>query len=161
MEKKFKNSLESQLLIDNIGLVVAQARNFKPGRVTDIDDYKQAGAIALLKAIRNYDPTKGKLGTFAWKAISREIVREATKFQETVTLTEDIYQEEKESIFDFIPNLSEDDFEILWLRICGHSLEEIGNKIGESKQNINHKLKKIISIIKECNEKAQKNIDGK
>lgn len=157
------NSLESQLLIENIGFIVARAKMFKPNSVTDIDDYKQAGYLALLKAIRKYDPSMDcKLTTFAWKAVYHEMIKEASKFSNIEQHIDfDCPQLEKEDFWEYVPNLSKTDSNILWMRLSGHSLQEIGDIFGESKQSIGMKLQKIIDNIKECNEKAKENISSR
>lgn len=154
------NSLESQLLIDNIGFIVARAKMFKPNSVTDIDDYKQAGYLALLKAIRKYDPSMDcKLTTFAWKSVYHEMIKEASKFNHIEQHIDFDYAEpEKEDFWEYVPNLSATDSNILWMRISGNSLQEIGDFYKETKQSISIKLQNIIEHIKECNEKAKENI---
>lgn len=158
-----KKNLESQLLADNIGLVVAQAKKFKPTNVTDLDDYKQAGYLGLLKAIRKYNPNIGtKLITFAWNAIYREIAREAGKFNEKQEkLIEEPAEYKNDKIWEYVPKLSDNDFFILWMRVCGYTIQEIADSIKESKQSICIKLQKIINKIKECNEQAEKNISSR
>lgn len=155
-EKRIDSSLESQLLIDNIGLIVAQARKFKETSVTDIDDYKQAGALALLRAIRRYDPKMGaSLATFSWKSIYREIYREANRYRQHSSLITDVGYDSNESFSDYLPDLTEEQSQILWLRLCGYSLEEIGKQFSQTKQTINNKITVITSIIRHCNEKTK------
>lgn len=156
------NSLESQLLAENIGLVVAQAKKFKPNSITDIDDYKQAGYIALLKSIRNYNPETGtKLLTFAWKSVYREIAKEASKFSNKESALDFEPTIETDNFFDYIPDLNENESKILWMRLCSYTLQEIADSLSESKQSISAKLQKILKKIKDCNAKAEKDINSR
>lgn len=60
---------------ENLGLVHACARRFT-GKGTDYEDIVSAGCIGLIKAIDNFDETKGvKLSTYAVPAILGEIKR--------------------------------------------------------------------------------------
>jgi RNA polymerase sigma factor (sigma-70 family) len=148
-----KQREESRLVSENIGLVVAQALKFKPTRVTDIDDYIQAGSIGLIKAIRKYNPEKGALSSFAWPSIWREIVHEVNKFKDnTTSLSFDPYIEYVDSISDSVPELSEQQLEIFQLRVEGHTLKEIGDKFDKTKEWVRQQLKSIIEEIKKANE---------
>lgn len=129
---------EELLVRKNIGLVVSQAVRFKPTRVTDHEDYQQAGAIGLLRAIRNYDKSKGKLSTFAWSAIRNEIVREFRRFQdETVDLDEnfDVCEVEHENFDECLPaTLSNDELALVLMRAFGFKNREISVELGYSKE---------------------------
>ena len=60
---------------ENLGLVHACARRFT-GKGTDYEDIVSAGCIGLIKAIDNFEETKGvKLSTYAVPAILGEIKR--------------------------------------------------------------------------------------
>ncbi len=68
-----KENLE-EIFLENINLV-----KYVLKRVTydnDYDDLYQAGCIGLLKAINNYDQTKAKFSTYAYKYIINEIKSE-------------------------------------------------------------------------------------
>lgn len=77
---------EEQELLTNIRIVGAQANHFVPNSVCDRDDYVQQGCIALLKAIRKRDPTKGKLTTYSYPIIYRDIKKkQSEKFKTNYT----------------------------------------------------------------------------
>ncbi len=161
-ENKTTNSQsEQQLILQNMGSIVAQARRFKPNAVTDIDDYRQEGAIALLKAIRKYNPEKGKLNTYAWPAMFRAICRHSQKFgkktadgqQQTVSLEFDPIQEvDPNLIKDLLPELQEDELDLLALRLAGYTLEEIGQMYGKHKQSIRIQLERICKRVQKAND---------
>jgi RNA polymerase sigma factor (sigma-70 family) len=144
---------EARLVQENIGLVISQAKKFKPTRVTDVDDYIQAGSIGLLKAIRKYDPLTHKdtkLSSFAWIAILREIVHEANKFKETTqTLEFEVPVSAIEEFKDNLPNLSEHELEIIMLRAEGYTLKEIGAKFNKTKEWARQQLKAIIQKVRD------------
>ena len=69
-----KDSRE-QMIKDNIGLVHSIAKRFK-GRGEDYDDLYQAGCVGLIKAVDNFDASKGFLfSTYAVPVIMGEIRR--------------------------------------------------------------------------------------
>ncbi|MCI1955520.1 MAG: sigma-70 family RNA polymerase sigma factor [Oscillospiraceae bacterium] len=64
-----------QAVRDNIGLVHACARHFK-GRGIEYDDLFQAGCLGLVKAVGNYDESRGvRFSTYAVPVILGEIKR--------------------------------------------------------------------------------------
>lgn len=149
--------LEARLVRENIGLVIAQALKFKPTRVTDIDDYIQAGSIGLLKAIRKYEPEKGKLSSFAWPSIWREIVHEANRFKDNgnQSLEFDIAVEAVSHLSDWLPDLTEDQLRIFTLRAEGHTLKEIGEEFGKTKEWARQQLNVIITKIRDLNDEEE------
>lgn len=165
-DKKETTRSEQQLILDNLGAIVAQAKCFKPNSVTDMDDFKQEGAIALLKAIRKHDPAKGKLTTYAWPAIFRAIHRSSKKFTRRnasgqpseIPLEFDPLESEEnqarkiKDLIEFLPELSKEEFEIIMLRVSGYTLEEIGSMYGKHKQSIRIQLEKISKKIRQAND---------
>lgn len=65
----------NKMIEDNIGLVHSIAKRFK-GRGEDYDDLYQAGCVGLIKAVDNFDESKGFLfSTYAVPVIMGEIRR--------------------------------------------------------------------------------------
>ena len=65
----------NEMIEDNIGLVHSIAKRFK-GRGEDYDDLYQAGCVGLIKAVDNFDESKGFLfSTYAVPVIMGEIRR--------------------------------------------------------------------------------------
>ena len=68
-------SSRDKMIEDNIGLVHSIAKRFK-GRGEDYDDLYQAGCVGLIKAVDNFDESKGFLfSTYAVPVIMGEIRR--------------------------------------------------------------------------------------
>ena len=68
-------SRRNKMIEDNIGLVHSIAKRFK-GRGEDYDDLYQAGCVGLIKAVDNFDESKGFLfSTYAVPVIMGEIRR--------------------------------------------------------------------------------------
>ena len=62
-------------ITENIGLVHSVANKFR-GRGADYDDLFQAGCVGLIKAVDNFDETKGfAFSTYAVPVIMGEIKR--------------------------------------------------------------------------------------
>lgn len=69
------NNERDKIVNDNLGLVHSCAKRFK-GRGIEYDDLFQAGCIGLVKAIDNFDSSRGlKLSTYAVPVILGEIKR--------------------------------------------------------------------------------------
>lgn len=67
--------LRNKMIEDNIGLVHSIAKRFT-GRGVDYEDLFQTGCIGLIKAVDNYDESKGfKFSTYAVPVIMGEIRR--------------------------------------------------------------------------------------
>ncbi|WP_454969138.1 sigma-70 family RNA polymerase sigma factor [Eubacterium sp.] len=67
--------IRNKMIEDNIGLVHSIAKRFK-GRGEDYDDLYQAGCVGLIKAVDNFDESKGFLfSTYAVPVIMGEIRR--------------------------------------------------------------------------------------
>lgn len=161
---------EERLTQDNLGLVISQACRFNPNNVTDLEDYIQAGSIGLLKAIRSYDPEKGKWSTYAGVCIAREIAKEARKFlftykgqQERRVISidiegmpepEDVDSGLETEIKEMMPgNLTSTELDVLKYRMQGYTLQDIGNMMGDyskqwSKNILEQAFKKIRASIK-------------
>ncbi len=70
-----KSLLEGQLVESNMGFVRSQARKFMSRSAVKLerDDLDQAGAIGLVRALRNYDPQRSRFSTYAGWFILREM----------------------------------------------------------------------------------------
>ena len=65
----------AQMIEENIGLVHSVAKRFK-GRGVDYEDLFQSGCIGLIKAVDNFDESKGfQFSTYAVPVIMGEIKR--------------------------------------------------------------------------------------
>lgn len=149
-------NLEHELLQEHMYLVVSHALNYFKTPITDIDDYKQIGYIALLKAAKSYNPDKGvKFGTYAWKAIKNAIQKEITKFypkHKQVQLSENIAYNSIESIWELMPaSLTAEEQIVIKYRLQNMSLREIADIMGYSKDWINRILNGAILKIKKAN----------
>ena len=153
MVKQVKD--ESKLVLDNLGLVLVHVKNFKPNRVTDFDDYKQVGMLALLKAIRAYKSSKGKLSSFAWPAIFREISKEARKFRDhNPNVMIDVPEETPPSkIEEYLPDLTEEQMTIIMMRSFGYTLNEIGEHLDKTREWVRQQISKMAKRIQEANDK--------
>ena len=69
-------SATSAIVEANFGLVLSYCRRFTSrSSVADSDDYKAAGSLGLMEAVRTYDPSKGKFSSWAYKPIQRAVLR--------------------------------------------------------------------------------------
>ena len=64
-----------EMIVNNLGLVHSIANRFR-GRGADYEDLYQAGCVGLIKAVDNFDKTKGfAFSTYAVPVIMGEIKR--------------------------------------------------------------------------------------
>lgn len=87
-----------QVLIErNLRLVVHIVKKYQSGE-DDTEDYISIGCIGLIKAIKTFDDSKGKLVTYACRCIENELLmhlRGRKKFSREVSLFEPIGQDKE------------------------------------------------------------------
>lgn len=167
---------ESELLDENMGLVVHIVKRFNPPNETEQEEYTQVGMIGLMKSIRKHDPTISKLSTFAWRSITNEILhyikskkkhKHVQNFahasedrhverQHSINYLQSDYKEHNngEDIESLLPqSLSEAERNIISLKLDGHSMKEIISLLPNLKECQVQKLfKTAIQKIKKANE---------
>lgn len=147
---------EQKALLDNMGLVVKQAIKFHPTRLSSTEDYIQVGMIGLLKAIRTFNAAKNvKLSSYAWRVIYHEIVKEYQRARnfggERVKHEELFLENSDDTVFNYIPEMSDEEKNLLYLRVSGYSLKEIAEHSHKPIHQINANLNKIYRKIRESN----------
>lgn len=116
---------EAEAVVRNIGLVCSVAIRYARveeewGRPVDLEDIEQEGAIGMLRAIREYDPSRGVevstvLTHFARNAIVRHLYGRFTR--PTASLDAPIRRNPGSSLGDMIPcPASQADAEIVEIR---------------------------------------------
>lgn len=127
---------ENELVQRHLGLVVTIAKKFRPTNDYEHSEYIQEGSIALLRAIRKFDPSRNvQLSTFAWKYIHKAILKyilKQNKNKQVAQLLTDLPNTHTVStIQEILPkNLTEKERTIIEMRLEGYTFEEIGKKIG-------------------------------
>ena len=127
---------ENELVQRHLGLVVTIAKKFRPSNDYEHSEYIQEGSIALLRAIRKFDPERNvQLSTFAWKYIHKAILKyilKQNKNKQTAQLSEDLPNRHAISaIKEILPkNLTNKERIIIEMRLDNYTFEEIGKKIG-------------------------------
>ncbi len=148
---------ETRLMHENMGLVVSLAKKFYPKTEEEFEDFKQIGAIGLLKAIRTQKDEKACLSTWAYQRIRWEIIRHinAIKCPDSASLS-DIAEPilpTKEQCSELLPsNLSEDELQVFFLRRASYNLREISEIMGISSGSVARLMKQAVQKIKEVNE---------
>ena len=153
MDEK-NNELENLLVHKHYGLVVSQALLFCGRKNNLLEDCIQVGLIGLLKAIRNYDSEKSKFSTFATVCIRNEILKfmkKQSRQNRRITLRETPKKEIL--LWEFQPdNLTEDELDILDMKLQNHTYKEISEAMCCNKNEIKQKVKKILKKIREANQ---------
>ena len=66
----------------NYGLVRQYVRRFTSNTSqANSEDFESAGILGLVKAIDSYDPEQGKFASWAWKQITREVLKAVHSFE--------------------------------------------------------------------------------
>lgn len=74
------DTLTHEIVLLNYGLVVQYVKKFsKSASHADAQDFESAGQVGLLRAIETFQPELGKFGSWAYKPIQREVLREVHK----------------------------------------------------------------------------------
>jgi RNA polymerase sporulation-specific sigma factor len=103
------------------------------------EDCLQIGRIAVWKAIKNFLPEKKvKFTTFAYICIRNDIlafINSERRHRSKQTVVPEIEEtiETPEEIWEFLPNLSEEENDILLMKIQGYTFQEIAKSTGISK----------------------------
>lgn len=149
---------ENQLVTNNLGLVIRIAKAFNPRDYNEMQEYIQEGSIALLKAIRKYDPSRGyQLSTLAWKYITKAILRYKTKQKKHHSVQELFYAEksyvEETDVWQYYPiSLEPRELQILHMRDKGYTFQDIGKELGYTRGWINRIYKTTINKIRCAND---------
>ena len=127
---------EETLIQKHMGLVITIAKKFRPNSDYEHAEYIQEGSIALLRAIRKFDPTRNvQLSTFAWKYIHKAILKyilKQNKNKQVAQLSTDLPNKNTVSTIQEIlhKNLTDKERTIIEMRLNNYTFEEIGKKIG-------------------------------
>lgn len=125
---------EEQELLKNIKIVGAQANHFAPNNVCDRNDYMQTGCIALLRAMRKRDPTKGKLTTYSWRMIYRDIKKkQSEKFKANYTKPEikrNDFSLPTFHLWEIIPDgMTDQEMKVIELKLDNFNVRQIAKKM--------------------------------
>lgn len=158
MVNEVRHEIETGLILENMGLVISIAKQFKPKSKSEFDDYVQAGSIGLLKAIRKFDAEKASLSTWAYKHIKWEIIRqiEAANKSNALSLEQitDNHSIEPEinELLEAIPDyLDNDERQLLILKKAGYSVKDITEMLSMNTYTIGKILKSAVDKIRIAN----------
>lgn len=149
-----KEELET-IIEQNYGLIVSQALSFNPKTKDQLDDYIQLGSLAMIRAVKNFDASKGvQFSTFACHCIANSIknyIKKNSKNTEQELL--DVRYNVPENFNDLIPdNLSDVEEEIISLKLSNYSIKEIAEKLNYPVVKVRNILHKIYEKIRNANE---------
>lgn len=154
---KFFDKNESEIIEEYSPLVVYQALKFRPNKLTNFDDYMQAGYIGLLRAIRKFDPSRNtKFSTFSMICIRRQILKEYNKLRLQPSSFEDQADDNiRDPFWEVEPDyLNDIEKKILSLRLKGYTYEQMGERLGFTKSWASELLSSAITKIREANAKT-------
>lgn len=115
------------------------------------EDLIQEGSLALLLAISSFDNNKGKFITYAITCIKNSLINYITRFEQNNVPINDIFYVEKEKIEHYLPTLSDEELELINLRLQKYSYKEIAKQYNKPIHQIKYKIYKIYKNIKNKN----------
>ncbi|CCJ33049.1 sigma-70 family RNA polymerase sigma factor [Caloramator australicus] len=167
---KGNTNVKEQLIINNLNLVKCAAKryfviyNVRDYKDIDYYDLVQAGSIGLMKAIDKFNPSLGwKFSSYAYKVISTEIRRVLDRHEDTLSLDENIGDDDDDTTLmdviedksiNFVEELELKELKKLW-DILAQKLNEKEIKFLKLKHINNLTEKQICRILEIPEEKAR------
>lgn len=147
-----KSQDELELLFDKYNnLIVAQALFFI--KSFEFDDLLQIARLGAIKAFQSYKEELGPMIPYLKSCVIKEILKSLkleNRYHKISDKTEHNI-ETKESISDYIPDLSDEDKEILRLKLAGYSRSDISKSMNLSISILNIRIHKLYTKIRESN----------
>ncbi len=158
-------SLNYEMIHQVVKNVVLDIVKKNPNYSSMTSDLIQEGMIKAIEVIDKFNPSKGaKIETFISRCVKNEIINkiknESTKSKILELISDSEIVDKKHSNIDlsilevqitnFIENntlFSEEDKEIITLRMMGCKYEEIAKKIGKNKKYVDNSIQRIKKII--------------
>lgn len=143
----------------HIGLVVNQVKKIhQRNRDSDFDELVQVGMIALWRILKNnnYKDNLGAFSTYASKVIYRAVIKhikkDASKNIPCTQIADRPIDGQLFFLWEYIPlDMTLQDIAILTMRYEGYTLQEIGDKLGFSREGVGKKLNKIYKRLRDAN----------
>jgi RNA polymerase sigma factor (sigma-70 family) len=152
MKSHSKSSQELEILFDQYNnLIVSQALFFIHS--IELDELLQIARLGAIKSFQSYNAELGPLIPYLKVCIRNEILdvlKSETRYN-NLKLTK-IDKTPKESIFDYIPELTPDEELILKYKLLGLTRNEIVEKMDISLPILNIRIHKLYNKIRESNE---------
>ena len=151
----------SDLLEENMGLVISIVNRFNPKNTTERDDFIQAGRIGLWKAIDKFCENRGtKFSPYAWNPIRWEIMKEIRSSMKHKHFPLNLDDDEimgtygaEESFWELIPSsITAEEREVIKLRLEGHNFKEISLNLDCSRAVVKKIFNSAIKKIRDTNE---------
>lgn len=168
---------DSQMFEKNLGLLKSIVSKFVKHQIEDSDLYS-IGCMALLKAIRTFDPSKSSFSTWATRIIRNSIITQLRKNKKDQVIVfssieekekdEKLIDQQKEEVpFKLIKDLikidnsdskteAENKKILIDHYLEGKSLSEIGKQFGITKERVRQRAKEGIAKIRIKNKKILK-----
>lgn len=152
--------IDNKLVEENIPLVKHIARKFPRTPVLDREDYVNAGILGLMKCLKTYDSTKGKISTYAYNPILWEMIRLYEKHtkhkQERLTpeIKKELVIEDEINIDEYLPStLTKQEEKVIKLWLNNIKISDIAKTIKKSESSVFRILKKSKEKISDSTEK--------
>lgn len=156
MEKSYSESMnlqatktENDIIKENSGMAGDMAKRFyKSGAFYSYEDLFQVACISILKAWRKYDPSRGCLSTLMHHCIFNDLVKFVKKNKTLVYKEEKLEYIEKDKVYEYFPDLTDDYNQIITMIYEGYKPIEIRNKLNLTKSQYKTILSKIRKMVK-------------
>lgn len=156
LSKQVSQKELDKLVDQNYGLLVDLAIRFHPRSKHDLEDYIQIGSIGMIKGIRTFDPKKGKMNTYLGACIKNEILNYLRSQKRNKVISDSGYRSvyfDEDKLWEILPdNISQQDKEIIYLKLNGNTRKEIAKKIGKTENQVRYIIQKFLMKIRKANE---------
>lgn len=125
----------------------------------DFEDLFQECCLICMKIEKKHNPDKGKFSTFLYTSIRNYLITRIAKVDKTkegrVNLNEKILdREQKESVWEMLPELNELETSIIDMKLSGMSNREIMEHYGFTNTTYYRLYNEIITKIRHANENS-------
>lgn len=110
----------------------------------------------MIKGIRTFDPKKGQMNTYLGTCIKNEILNYLRSQKKNKIILDSSYRAvyfDEDKLWEILPDsMSQQDKDIISLKLNGNTRKEIANQIGKTENQVRYIIQKFLIKIREANE---------
>jgi len=110
----------------------------------------------MIKGIRTFDPAKGQMNTYIGTCIKNEILSYLRSQKKNKVILDNGYHAiyfDKDKLWEILPDsMSQQDKDIISLKLNGNTRKEIAEQIGKTENQVRYIIQKFLIKIREANE---------
>ena len=110
----------------------------------------------MIKGIRTFDANRGNMNTYLGTCIKNEILNYLRLQKKSGIVLDKTYSSryfDEEKLWEIFPdNMTQQDKDIISLKLSGNTRKEIAKKIGKTENQVRYIIQKFLTKIREANE---------